>query len=895
MTRKGTAVAGAAALALASLTAAPAAYAAETLALAPSAGAEYTALTTSSFQLDAGFAGSESAEAAATLKFRVKNAGEAALDVSIAEGGDASVWGYKYGTVAGAELDVDPTSDPATDDDDTSDDDFVAYSQNGTPVIGAAQSITIEPTAGFTDNITLVVQAWLDLDGDNTMDANEATSPARTVTYYAAKNVTGTATLEAPVLGVGTLTANVTFAPALNVQQIDATDVRVRFLENNATAALAGDTGAATDDADAGWFAATYDAVEEVVDADLATLSAVAVNTTVYGAQVYFFDGAGTAIADYAKSGAAAFTTVSAGVVTALASAAVRADDSVTSSLVREGSGSFKVYADVTTVAAGYSVAGQTVTFTITDSALTAGASVTAGGKTLTVAGTSITATAVSDANGEAEIEIAYAGFDATDGDAITIEASAVGAAAIIQGGANAAVDLTLTAHGSTGDFVVDNIAGNKQLESVIGATSTVSYTIVDEFGQTPEGVFQLVMSEDGTGAIAATVAISGGKASFSWVENSPAANDYVLTATLQKKSLAGVFENVAGPITETTNISAVAAAQVAGAITNQAYDADGADDGLAAAHAMTLSAQSSGDEQIAQTTVAVPTTATEYVQGTVTAANGTPLKGVPVTVTSTGLVMLTSDDGNVNGIGSITVRTGTDGVYKVFVTSNSHGKQTVTATSGAVSKAEVIYFAEAASSTATQISFAGSSATAKSGQTFKIVATLSDKYGNPVDIDAGDAENMISVYTGPGLLIPGTLPVVTDANGQLTWSVLLGSNDTGDATIVVGYDKNSDGDLLDALTGDLSATWTVDVNPVAAPAADTKVNAGSFKGYVAIYAKGHMGKRLSAKVGKDWVVVPALASNFVRVVEYTGAGYTIAVRIYIDRVLVDTITVTTK
>ena len=51
----------------------------------------------------------------------------------------------------------------------------------------------------------------------------------------------------------------------------------------------------------------------------------------------------------------------------------------------------------------------------------------------------------------------------------------------------------------------------------------------------------------------------------------------------------------------------------------------------------------------------------------------------------------------------------------------------------------------------------------------------------------------------------------------------------------------------------------------------------------------------MSAKVGNDWVVVPVLASNFVRVVEFTGAGYTIAVRIYIDRVLVDTITVTTK
>jgi len=75
----------------------------------------------------------------------------------------------------------------------------------------------------------------------------------------------------------------------------------------------------------------------------------------------------------------------------------------------------------------------------------------------------------------------------------------------------------------------------------------------------------------------------------------------------------------------------------------------------------------------------------------------------------------------------------------------------------------------------------------------------------------------------------------------------------------------------------------------------DQKVNAGSFKGYVAVYAKGYEGQRLSAKVGNDWVVVESLASNFERVVEFTGAGYTIAVRIYIDRVLVDTITVTTK
>lgn len=76
---------------------------------------------------------------------------------------------------------------------------------------------------------------------------------------------------------------------------------------------------------------------------------------------------------------------------------------------------------------------------------------------------------------------------------------------------------------------------------------------------------------------------------------------------------------------------------------------------------------------------------------------------------------------------------------------------------------------------------------------------------------------------------------------------------------------------------------------------ADAKVNAGSFKGKVAVYAKGYEGKRLSVKIGNDWVIVNSLASNFERVTYFTGAGASIAVRIYIDRVLVDTINLVTK
>lgn len=76
------------------------------------------------------------------------------------------------------------------------------------------------------------------------------------------------------------------------------------------------------------------------------------------------------------------------------------------------------------------------------------------------------------------------------------------------------------------------------------------------------------------------------------------------------------------------------------------------------------------------------------------------------------------------------------------------------------------------------------------------------------------------------------------------------------------------------------------------------KVNAGSFKGYVAVYALNHQGARLSAKVGQDWIIVdpiPNNASNLFRVTDFTGPNVDISVRIYIDRKLVETIPLTTK
>ena len=94
--------------------------------------------------------------------------------------------------------------------------------------------------------------------------------------------------------------------------------------------------------------------------------------------------------------------------------------------------------------------------------------------------------------------------------------------------------------------------------------------------------------------------------------------------------------------------------------------------------------------------------------------------------------------------------------------------------------------------------------------------------------------------------------------------------------------------------------TVTEKVVPVAEPVVEPvvatgKVNAGSFKGFVALYAKGYAGKRMTAIVAGKWLKVDSLASNFERVVRYTGAGYDIVTKIYIDGVEKGTFNLTTK
>jgi hypothetical protein len=295
-------------------------------------------------------------------------------------------------------------------------------------------------------------------------------------------------------------------------------------------------------------------------------------------------------------------------------------------------------------------------------------------------------------------------------------------------------------------------------------------------------------------------------------------------------------------------------------------------------------------------------------ISGTVTASDNTVIDNQVVTITGPAGIMFKQTIAQVDGdgggsvansiiaaqavysVGSITVVTDGSGAYSVDAFSNNSGKATVTMVAGAVSQTLVLdSFAEAATSSGTTLTL-DVPATILPGSTLTVTGSLVDKFGNAVAAN-GTNEDFNLTYTGPGYR--NNAPTAVSANGTFTWSILLGSNDSGTATFTAAYDLDEDGDYTD--TGDLVVTKTVTIG-AAAVASDTKVNVGTFKGFVALYAKGYEGQKMSAIVAGKWIVVESLASDFERVVRFTGAGYTITTKIYIDGVQVgDAFTTVTK
>ena len=446
------------------------------------------------------------------------------------------------------------------------------------------------------------------------------------------------------------------------------------------------------------------------------------------------------------------------------------------------------------------------------------------------------------------------------------------------------------------------------------GGTYTYGFSLLDQWGNAaPAASWRLQVVNSGRTVSSDTHTLSNGRVSVSVADAAQGAGSTITSTVNVQKLVAGTWTTQATESWDGTGFGTVIINVGAVSTETITFDADGGTTYQSTLNTLTadlsdLISSVATSEANRRTTFVAQSVANDVViNGRVTnALTGVAKGGTTVTLSGPSNVLFSY--GDIDKFGSITVPTDVAGDFGVKLFSNTAQLNTVITATTANGASKTIKVTFTAAGARTGANLVITSTSAEPGSTAIITGLLTDKWGNPVDtdqtdtnaagaanLDAGDARLSVS-YTGPGLL-SGTLPVETGADGTFTVRVLLGSRDTGTLTVSATYGA-ANGTIGAADTGtniDIKATASVVIGATTTAPADTKVNAGSFKGYVALYAKGYAGQRMSAKVGNDWVVVPVLASNFERVVEFTGAGYTVAVRIYIDRVLIDTITVTTK
>jgi len=704
---------------------------------------------------------------------------------------------------------------------------------------------------GTSSNAVFTVTAFIDNQGGSANGVRDADEwyTTKTVTLKGAYNVATGITMTAPVPGDSIITASATITE-LNVANLNggfylgveaSTESFVR------AAGTAGEYSTSTvskgldlQNTQSGRIGFAWD-----------TYAAVSTSTTFSVHLGYKSDGTHGGTATWsAATRIGAFVTYSSGVNGATAldvSISAASYDDIT-----ESSGIFTARANKTYTFRIAAISGSTkVGSTAVTAALTSSVGLTAGLKYLVVNGTTTTSwpaalALTTGTDGYATLTVATVGF--ADGNDFWVSATKQGLSDAMK------VEVEVANYALTQPF--------DRYKTAAGTAVTLNYEVADQWNVAPIAADQLrvmvVKGGDASFSYTTTVSyatVTSGAAQSSFLpEPATVTGSATATVNLQKYNAStGAWENTSDQVTTNINVSG---------------DADDFDAAVATSYSVSVSYFPN-------------TTAWVVVSGTVDNT------GSAIVVTGAGLYF--SNSSGVTSSGGITVRADGSRAYSFGVAGELVGSYTITMTNGTATTTSLIKVDPVTGSAGSAVNFDISSITA--GTTKILVGKVVDANGNPVDTSVGSATILVSYAANAGIPV-GTIPTETDANGEFKLSILTTEKDAGTFTVTAVYLKDG---ASTATADKVTKVHTVTIGAASAASTDKKVNAGSFKGYVAVYAKGYEGQRLSAKVGKDWVVVESLASNFERVVEFTGAGYTIAVRIYIDRVLVDTITVTTK
>jgi len=953
MTRKGLALGAAAALAVSGLVGSPA-YAAETLTLAPSAGSGYTTLAGSTFTLEAGIPSSTPGTSYPFLKFRVQNSTLQEITANqLADSGSSADGAAKYGTTADAD-----GGSAAADAVGVTDSDFTVLPKtNSVLAIGKTGYLELsQPDHTYATSVS--VTAFLDVNGNNKIDAGEDYSATQTVNFVRASLQTASVAIVAPLAEAGTLNANVTWSNSdINPQQVDAGDVLVQFgtlsgatfteinsygNQDNSTPETAPSTHGTSTVTSKSVLQSNnfgndvvWDSVNSLYEAEFTPFdTAVAAGATplltqaatTYAAKLFIDNGDNGTIdvTDAAdQEGSTSSTLIGAAAtgynvkwdVTGSANAITTAvgyeaptnvpadyDDnvamtaSVRATATAASDFTFKVFVG-TAVTTTVGIKSVPVSVTVSSDNLTLADAVTANGLSV-YNGKPRAISLTTDSSGMVSIAIVGGKADATDELDFLISVNGTTPGARNDNNKNGKVTFAAADY----DIHVKNdLSGNGGISIISGQTFGVDYEVRDQFGQAPaNGAYRVVaVDKASTNAERTTAAdfaysapIVNGTASLVITDNGVGTGSYTLQAgwaTTDAAISASNSDSVDLTVKVGTDVTAstvVMDALVYGSAQLNDLNADGDYSDAGDTDKRTgLTLETKTFSQYVVNT-ALPSASAPSVTanigvtlaGTVKNAAGVAVPHAPVTITAPKFMMVTN--GNYV-LDAVTVYADSSGKFSVVVYSQSGGVNNLVVTSGAASATTQLTYAGAVSGAAASFTLTTPGAS-EPGRTVDVTVKVVDKNGNGVQ-----AASVALSSTGPGYLINTTGTTLSD--GTFVTKLLLGANDSGTAVIKAVM-------TIDSIQIIKTSSVVVGVGAVAA--SDQKVNAGSFKGYVALYAKGYEGKRMSAKVGNDWVVVPSIpaATNGIfRAVEFVGAGVEISVRIYIDRVLLATIPLLTK
>lgn len=302
-----------------------------------------------------------------------------------------------------------------------------------------------------------------------------------------------------------------------------------------------------------------------------------------------------------------------------------------------------------------------------------------------------------------------------------------------------------------------------------------------------------------------------------------------------------------------------------------------------------------------------------EAVCVAVLGADGQPQYGEAVTLTSSGVGVITNDDGTATGVTSQTKPVDPATGYALFyITSNQSGTQSLTASAANVpSSANASGSKTWGSLAARTIALANvGGATATPGGTHQVKATVLDRLGNPV---AG--QSVTFTESGPGRFTsgpstePSTITATTGADGTITVELTSLSTESGTETVVAtlpttgGVDEceRAAGDPTGAPAGSCSAstsfTWTTGQSTtfkILSPASYyTTVAGGTFANFSGVggapgevltvhrkIGNGSYTTMAGPTVGSDGTWIYSLKVTTTTAVYFSGANGTTGVKV---------------